>query len=95
MAEAFRSTDANLDVLEIWLRIARHNLPAAEKLVDEIEAKCRQLAQMPELGRRRDELQAGLRSFPVRSYVVIYRPVTDGIFVHRVLHGSRDLSQLF
>jgi toxin ParE1/3/4 len=95
MAEAFRSTDANLDVLEIWLHIARHNIPAAEKLVDDIEAKCSQLAQVPELGRRRDELQVGLRSVPVRGYIIIYRPVDGGVFVHRVVHGSRDLSQLF
>jgi len=95
MAEAFRSTDANLDVLELWLHIARHDFKAADKLVDEIEAKCALLAQMPELGRRRDELQEGLRSFPVRSHVIMYRPVSDGIFVHRIVHGSRDLSRLF
>lgn len=95
MPQASRSTDAHLDVLELWLHIARHDMRAADRLVEEIDAKCDLLAQMPELGRRRDELLPGLRSLAVRGYVIIYRPAPDGIYVLRVIHGSRDLTQLF
>ncbi len=95
MPQANRSTDAHLDVLELWLHIARHDVRAADRLVEEIEAKCDLLVQMPELGRRRDELLPGLRSLAVRGYVVIYRPEPGGIYVQRIIHGSRDLTQLF
>jgi plasmid stabilization system protein ParE len=36
-----------------------------------------------------------LRSLPVGSYIVFYRPMEDGIIVIRVLHGARYLPELF
>jgi len=32
---------------------------------------------------------------PVGNYVIFYRPIEDGIVVIRVLHGARDLPELF
>jgi toxin ParE1/3/4 len=46
------------------------------------------------MGRERPDLRAGLRSFTVGSYLIIYRPLADGIEVVRVLHGARDLAKL-
>ena len=42
----------------------------------------------------REELASGLRSFPVRRYVVFYRPLVDAIEVVRVLHGARDVTEI-
>ncbi len=50
---------------------------------------------MPYMGRQREELAARLRSFPVGSYVIFYRPIDDGIEVARILHGARDFPPLF
>lgn len=47
------------------------------------------------MGRMREILSAGLRSFPVGRYVIFYRPLQDGIDVVRVLHGTRDLEAVF
>jgi toxin ParE1/3/4 len=36
-----------------------------------------------------------LRSFPVGSYVIFYRPIEEGIEVIRVLHSARDIEDIF
>lgn len=83
------------DLNEIWEYIAQDNLNAAENLVERIEELCQLLAQHPHLGRRREELAAGLRSFPAGSYIIFYQLITDGIEIVRVLHSSRDIDSLF
>jgi toxin ParE1/3/4 len=42
------------------------------------------------MGRPRDDLRQGLRSFVTGRYVVFYRISPDGIEILRALHGSRD-----
>jgi len=56
---------------------------------------CELIATRPQLGRRREELAPGLRSFPAGSYFIFYQPIADGIEVVRVLHASRDIDSLF
>lgn len=50
---------------------------------------------MPQTGRRRDEIEPDLRSFPEGSYVVFYREIGQGIEIIPVLHGSRDIDRIF
>jgi toxin ParE1/3/4 len=95
MPTVFRTSRAHLDLVEAALRIAEDNPVAADRWLDTVDAKCQLLAQMPEAGRRRPELAPDLRSLPVGSYVIFYRPVPGGIQVIRVLHGARDLPALF
>ena len=47
------------------------------------------------MGTRREALAPGLRSFPVGNYLVFYRVTEGGIELARVLHGMRDLADLF
>jgi len=47
------------------------------------------------MGKTRDHLSPGLRSFSVASYQTFYRIVPGGIELVRVLHGARDLNALF
>jgi toxin ParE1/3/4 len=95
MPEVLHTRQAHADLSEIWLFIARDNVPAADRLMDAVAARCRLLATMPELGRKRDELAAGVRSFPTGNYLIFYKRVPDGIQVLRVLHGTRDIPPLF
>ena len=90
-----RTSQAELDRVEIALRIARDNPAAADRLLETVDEKCRLLARMPEMGRQRFDLAQNLRSLPVGDYVIFYRPVPDGIQVIRVLHGARDIPTLF
>lgn len=95
MPNFLRTSRAHLDLVEISFRIAGENPAAADRWLDSIDEKCQLLARMPELGRKRPDLAAGLRSLPVGNYVIFYRPMDDGIQVIRVLHGARDLPPLF
>jgi toxin ParE1/3/4 len=90
-----RTSEAELDRVEIILHIARDNPVAAERFLNTIDDKCRLPAQMPEPGRKRFELAPELRSLAVGNYVIFYRPVADGIQLIRVLHGRRDIQTIF
>ena len=50
------------------------------------------LARFPSAGRLRPETGPGIRSFPVRPYVVFYRAARGRIEVLRIIHQQRDLS---
>jgi toxin ParE1/3/4 len=53
------------------------------------------LARQAGLGRHRDELAAGIQSFPVGRYIIFYRVGPGAIEIARVLHGARDIESIF
>ena len=91
-----RLTDrAQDDLREIWFTIASdRDVRTADRMAAKIFDKCCSYAQFPESGRLREEISPGLRSFPVRPYVVFYRPFEDTILVLRILHGHRDSKRI-
>jgi toxin ParE1/3/4 len=96
MARFRQSRLAVRDLLEIWLHVAHDDVAAADRLSDRFETVFAKLATSPELGRSREELAPGIRSFPVGRYVIFYRRHRrGGIEIARVLHGARDLDLLF
>jgi hypothetical protein len=53
-------------------------------------------ASYPRPARGRDpDLRPGLRSFPVGSYLIIYRVEGEDVLILHVVRGSRDLEALF
>jgi toxin ParE1/3/4 len=93
-----RSPQADSDLDSIWYYVASESgsVEAADRLVDSITERFLLLAHYPNIGRRRDEdLRAGLRTFPVGEYIVIYRVQDEDVLILRVLHGSRDTEALF
>lgn len=99
MSRATRTPEAELDLFETAVYIAQQEgIGAADSFLDLIDEKVNLLARSPHIGRRRDELEPGIRSFPVSAYgpyVIFYRVLKGGIEVVRVLHGSRDIPSLF
>jgi toxin ParE1/3/4 len=83
------------DMDEIWNYIAEDNVVAADALINEFLQTTKALADNPELGRRREDMPNGMRSLHVGNYVIFYRPDSDGVTVIRVLHGARDLPEMF
>ena len=75
--------------------IAADNPAQADDFIDLIDAKFQNLSRQPGLGRRREELAAGLRSLPVGRYVIFYLQVQDCLQIVRVLHGARDVDAVF
>lgn len=82
---------AEADLDETWLYVAGdRGVHVADRLLDDITDRIVMLASHPNAGRLRDELAAGLRSFPVKSHIIYYRREQSYILIARVLHGSRD-----
>ena len=94
MSKVLRRPQAEIDLMEIWIYIAEDNQAAADAFLDSINEKCLALADSPLMGRTRDELLPGTRSFPTGNYVIFYEPINGGIDVIRVLHGARDIQAL-
>ena len=77
---------------EAWLYIAEDSVDAADRLLDQIDTETRTLLTQPKMGRTRDELVAGLRSWPTATpYILFYFADDDGITIARVLHHARDV----
>jgi toxin ParE1/3/4 len=49
------------------------------------------LERNPRVGRVRDDLRRGLRSYPVRRHVIVYQIDEEAIVVLRIVHASMDL----
>ncbi len=81
---------AERDLDEIWSYVAEDARPTtADRLIDAIIDRFDLLVEQPRMGRARPEFGPGVRSFPVKGYVVYYRH-EDELLVARVLHGRRD-----
>jgi len=86
---------ANTDLLEIWEFIAADNPNQADAFIGLIDATFQNLSRQAGLGRMRDELAPGLRSFPVGRYLIFYLLDSGCLRIVRVLHGARDIDALF
>ncbi len=89
------SEQAGDDLIDTWQYISLDSVENADRFVDLIYDKCTELASMPEMGRKRDELIPGIRSFPVKRYVIFYRIRKNQVEIIRVLSAYRDLSAIF
>ena len=99
MTNIIRSPQAERDLDSIGDYIAERSdsLDAAYRVLDTIEETIQFVAKHPSAGAARPDLDADVRQFPVKAYnyVVYFRPVSDGIELVRVLHGSRDVPNVF
>lgn len=94
MATIRRTPQADQDLFEVGAYIARDDQTAADRFVGKVDGYLMLLANNPEAGRPRPALGAAVRTFPVDGYLIVYRPIPDGIQVLRFLHGARDLEEL-
>jgi toxin ParE1/3/4 len=94
MLEIRRTLAADADLDEIFAHIANDNRAAAERVIRRIEDAEARLAEYSEIGRTRDDLLAGARSWPVGDYLIFYQHTNAELIVVRVLHGARDLGDL-
>lgn len=87
MARVIQTRTSLRDLDNIWDFIAEDSPERASRFIRELREKMEILAEQPRMGRSRDELSPGLRSFPFGNYLVFYRVADDGIIINRVLHG--------
>ncbi len=88
------SKAAREDLLNIWLWIAPHNLTAADAVIDRIESRAAMLGRFPAMGVARPEIGEGARSLVVERRLVLYRIMSEGAQIVRIMDGACDLSRL-
>ena len=90
------SPEAEAELEEIWLRVASETgkFEIADHVIDNITERFWLLGQRPHIGRIRDDLRPGLRSFPAGDYVILYRTEGRNVLILHVIHGSRDIPKL-
>ncbi len=89
------SQQAEQDLEDIWIYLAQQNQLAGDKQIAQILDCFPMLTQFPDMGIKRDDLLKGLRSFPVKPYIVFYTKIYDSIEIVRVLHQSRNIESQF
>jgi antitoxin ParD1/3/4/toxin ParE1/3/4 len=89
------SEPARKDLIEIRNFISKENRRAARKILTQLRTACRMLARRPDIGHLRTDLAPEpLRFWPVRSYLIVYRPDARPLEIVRIFHGARDISSL-
>ncbi|WP_310428870.1 type II toxin-antitoxin system RelE/ParE family toxin [Chamaesiphon sp. VAR_48_metabat_135_sub] len=89
-ASASRELEGILDYVASY-----GSLDASDRLLGRINATCQKIANFPGMGKSRMEFPHGVRSFPVRDYLICYRETDIGIEILRIVSGYRDLESLF
>jgi plasmid stabilization system protein ParE len=85
----------------IWLFIAQDDPEAATRVIEGAFETFKTLSASPGIGRLRrfrNRKLHGIRSWRItgfENYLIFYRVTDDGIQVHHVYHGARDIEALF
>lgn len=89
------TTAARSDLRDIALRIAEYSFRRSISYVDEIETRCRGIADFPRVGAPRPQWGTDVRMIVHGKYLIVYRPREDEVQILRIVHGARDLDALF
>lgn len=95
MPKIITSPAAERDLEEIWDYIAEHDETAADKFLDELVKKFYLLAENRTIGKRQDDFIVEMRRFSHKNYYIYYFATEDGVEIYRVLHGKRNVEELF
>jgi antitoxin ParD1/3/4/toxin ParE1/3/4 len=86
------SVEADLVAITDYYLFDRQSPYAAKTVLRELRTAFRALVKNPHLGHSRTDLTSKPYLFwPVRSYLIVYRPETKPLEVVAVLHAKRDL----
>jgi toxin ParE1/3/4 len=83
------SRRAEDDLLQIAVfTLDRWGMKQTDRYLAQLQAFCRQVAEMPAMGRSASEVRIGLRRIEHGRHVIFFRERPDGILVVRFLHQS-------
>ncbi len=83
----------DLDEIAAW--IAQDDPRRAVKVIRQLRAEFRAIAQQPRLYRLRPELGEEARLATLGHHVILFRIAADLVRFERVVYGGRDIPQLF
>lgn|SRR5476651_1202431 len=98
MPQAIWSPEAERDAEDIafYIGVQDGRPITAENVVRGLHELCNLIATQPAMGEAHSEFSMDCRIFPYKNrWIILYRPVDNGIQVMRVVDGSRDFDQLF
>jgi len=86
------SRRAEQDLDDVWYYIVKQsgNQEIADRLVESIAGTFPLFAHTPAAGTKRDEIEFGVRVFPVGNYLIYYAVTELHVVISRVLRGMRD-----
>ena len=85
---------AEEDLENIWFyTLDQWGSAQADTYLDEIKAAISHLGNNPRLGKSRENVRTGYRSFQINRHVVFYKVATSTIQIVRVLHAHQDPEQ--
>lgn len=88
-----RAAEADID--EIFDYVAREaGTDTAYRFAEKIDAELSQLAELGHSGVSREWISAGLRLTTLGDYCIYFRISPRETVIIRVLHGSRDVTQI-
>lgn len=85
------SGEAESDLEDIWDYVAADSPIKADHFIVQLYQKCIDISDLDGIGRRRDELSAGLFSIPHKKYIIFFEREKMHINIVRILRGARDL----
>jgi toxin ParE1/3/4 len=89
------AAEASLDHLWYYIASESGSMQIADRVLDSLARRFVLLAGHPYVGRRRDDIRHGLRSFPVGEYVIFYRiAARKSVVILDVMRGSRNVKAL-
>ncbi|MCY4427250.1 MAG: type II toxin-antitoxin system RelE/ParE family toxin [Halieaceae bacterium] len=91
--------DAEHDLIDIYRYMALYDsVENADYVLNQLEALCSRLAELPERGHVPPELNrigvSNYREVNFKPYRVIYEVLRQGVIVHCILDGRRDIPSL-
>lgn len=86
---------ASQDLNDISDYFVGRDIEAGERLLKEFNEKCQNLMRFPKMGKSYGRILKELRGVPLRSYIIFYRVIPDGVEILRVISGRQNLETLF
>ncbi|MBS0384749.1 MAG: type II toxin-antitoxin system RelE/ParE family toxin [Proteobacteria bacterium] len=89
-----RTEGFDRDLSEAYAYLASRSTSAGERFLDAVDAVAMLLAEYPEIGRVRFDIDSVVRSFRVRGFrhTVFYDYADETVVLVRLLHGRQDPS---
>ncbi|ODT98530.1 MAG: hypothetical protein ABS79_05725 [Planctomycetes bacterium SCN 63-9] len=95
MATVNRSARAQQDLEAILDYLDAQNPETVDRFALKFDQMCNLYAAHPHIGASAEAYATNLRHFTVWNYAIFYRPIPEGIEIIRIIHGARDLPNLF
>jgi toxin ParE1/3/4 len=86
------SAQRDLVGLRLYLTRASGSLRIGQGFTERLRQRCHEFGGLStDVGREREDLGPGLRSFTWRDYLILFRYVDGTTQIVRILHGRRDI----